>query len=105
MIRWLSTHLRRVLAALELVADDRHLGEQVLALDEAVDQPVGLQLDGEFEVLVGGRQRLEVVGAVEPGGAVELGAVVLAAPWECRGCVGVPLKTMCSSRWAMPVSP
>ena len=43
MIRLFSTAAGRVLAALELVADDGHLADKVLALDEAVDQPVGFQ--------------------------------------------------------------
>ena len=68
--------LRAVLAALELVADDRHFRDQVLALDEAVDEAVGFELDAELEVLVGGRHGLEVVGAIDVGGAVEAGAVV-----------------------------
>ena len=49
---------------------------QVLALDEAVDQPVGFERDAELEVLVGGGHGLEVVGAVDVGGAVEAGPVV-----------------------------
>ena len=33
-------------------------------------------LDAEFEVLVGGRHGLEIVGAIDVGGAVEIGAVI-----------------------------
>ncbi len=68
--------LRRVLAALELVAHHRHLGGQVFVADEAVDEPVGFEVEGEVEVVVRGVEGLEVVGAVERGGGVELGAVV-----------------------------
>ncbi len=68
--------LGAVLAALELVAHHGELGEQILAAHEAVDEPVALQMDGELEVLVGGGERLEVVGAVDVGGAVEAGPMV-----------------------------
>ena len=65
-----------VLAAFELVADDGHFREQIFALDEAVDEPIGFEGDAEFEVLVGGGHGLEVVGAVDVGGAVEAGPVI-----------------------------
>ncbi len=76
-MRWLSRLLRRVLAPLELVADDGHFREQVLLLDEAVHQAVGFELEGELQVVVAGRQRLEVVGAIDPGRAVEPGPAFL----------------------------
>ena len=56
--------LRRVLAALEFVAHDGHFRIQVFLLDEAVDEAVGFQRDGELEVLVGGGEGLEVIDAV-----------------------------------------
>ena len=65
-----------VLAPLELVADDGHLRGQVLPLDEAVDEPVALHRDAELEVVVGGGHGLEVVGAIDVGGAVEAGPVI-----------------------------
>ena len=60
---------------------------QVLALDEAVDEAIGFEPDAELEVLVGGRHGLEVVGAIDHGGAVEAGAVIaerLGHVGECR---------------------
>ena len=93
-----------VLAALELVADDGHFDIEVCLADKAVDQPVGFEAESQIEVLVGGGQGFVIVGAVDPGRAVEAGAVVVQRLWDV-GVVGVPLKTMCSSRWAMPVSP
>ena len=93
-----------VLAAFELVADDRHFRQQVFALDEAVDEPIAFESDAELEVLVGGGHGLEVVGAVAVRGAVEAGPVIAKRLGHFR-VVGVPLKTMCSSRWAMPDSP
>ena len=65
-----------VLAAFELVADDRHFRQQILALDEAVDETIAFESDAELEVLVGGGHGLEVVGAVAIRGAVEAGPVI-----------------------------
>ena len=63
---------RHVLAPLELVADDGHFRLQVLAFHETVDHPVGLQVNGELQVVVVGRQRLVIVRPVKRGGAVEV---------------------------------
>ena len=63
-----------VLPHLELVADHGHLGGQVFALDEAVDEPVGLEADGEVEVLVVGGHCLVIVRPIGPGGAVVFSA-------------------------------
>jgi hypothetical protein len=68
--------LGAVLSPLELVADDRHLRLEIFLPDEAVDHPVGFELDAELEVGGGRRHRLVIVGAVEPGGAVEAGPVL-----------------------------
>ncbi len=59
--------LRAVLAALEFVAHHRHLGVEVLLRDERVDHPVGFHRERPVEILVGGGERLEIVGAVEEG--------------------------------------
>ena len=61
---------RTVLAALELVAHHRHLGVEVLLRNERVDHPVGFHRERPVEILVGGGEGLEVVGAVEERGAV-----------------------------------
>ena len=66
-----------VFAALELVAHDRHFREQIFLLDEAVDEAVGFQVEREVEVVLAGRQGLEVVRAVDPRAAVEAGAALL----------------------------
>ena len=79
MMRSPSTLLRRVLAALELVAHHGHLGGQSLALDRAMHQAVGFEGNGELQVVVARRQRLEIIGAVGRCGAVEL----CAAPLQC----------------------
>ena len=83
--------LGRVLARLELVADHGELGREVFGLDRAVDHAVGLELDGELEVLVAGRQGLEVVGPIDPGRAVELGPALLHGPGDV-GVGGRPLE-------------
>ena len=63
---------RVVLADLELVADHRHLRQQVLVLHVAVDQAIGFEIDGEFEILLAGRQRLVVIRAIDRSRAVEV---------------------------------
>ena len=68
-------HARRtVLAALPLVAHDGHLGGQILRGDERIDHPVGFQFQRPAQVVLAGREGLEVVGAIEPCGAVGEGA-------------------------------
>ena len=61
---------RAVLAGLELVADHGHLAVEVLLRDAGVDHAVGLEAEHERERVVARREGLEVVGAVERGGAV-----------------------------------
>ena len=61
---------RAVLAGLELVADDGHLAVEVLLRDAGVDHAVGLHPEDEREGVLVRREGLEVVGAVERGGAV-----------------------------------
>ena len=68
---------RRVLASLEFVAHHGHLRIQVLLLDEAVHHAVGLEVNGELQVLVRGRQGLEIVHPIQRGAAIERRAVVL----------------------------
>src|SRR5262249_39259105 len=63
--------LRVVLARLKFVTHHSHLGSQVLALDKAVDQAVSLELDAEFEILIGGGHSFVVVRTIHPSGAVE----------------------------------
>jgi hypothetical protein len=65
----------RVLAALELVADDGHLGFPLVVVEDEVAHAVGLHADDHVEVLAA--EGLVVVGAVEPGGGVVLGAGAL----------------------------
>ena len=68
--RVLVEHLEgRVLAPLELVAHDRHLGHAVLVAQERAAHARGLDPDGDLE-LVGG-DRLVVVRPVEPRRRVE----------------------------------
>ncbi len=75
--RPLLEHVERVvLARLVLVPHHRHLRLEVLLGDEAVDHPVGLEVERPGEVRVRGGEGLEVVGAVVPGGAVGLRAVL-----------------------------
>ncbi len=71
--------LGRSFAALELVAYDGELAREILGLDRAIHHAVGLEPECELEVVVAGRQDLEVVRAVEPGRAVEAGARSLRA--------------------------
>ena len=66
-----------VLGFLEFVAHDRKFLGQVLGRDLAADHAVGLQREREVQVVGAGGQLLEVVRAIPPGGAVEVGAVIL----------------------------
>ncbi len=81
---------RGILAHLEFVAHDGHLGRQVGLADEGIHHPVGLHLDGPPEVVVSGLDELVVVGAVEPGGAVGPGAALVELLVE----VGVPGRAL-----------
>ena len=65
---------RVVLAALELVAHDRHLGVERLLADEGLRHALGLDLDRELEVLRRRGEGLVVVRAVEARRAVHLHA-------------------------------
>lgn len=62
---------RAVFSAFEFVANDGEFGEEIFAGDEAVDEAVRFELDGEFEVLIVCGKSFEVVGAVLIGGAIE----------------------------------
>ncbi len=72
---------RAVLTALELVADDGHFRNQVVALDETVDQPVGLDRDAKLEIFVVRWHRLEIIRAVVVRGSVKARAVIA----QCLG--------------------
>ena len=65
-----------VLAALELVAHDGHLGVEQRLLHPHVDHALGFESERPPEVLVAGRDGLEIVGAVVVRAAVPLRAVV-----------------------------
>jgi hypothetical protein len=90
---------RRVLAALELVADDRHLGTAVLVAQERAAH--ARRLDRAPRSQRRGGDGLVVVGAVEPRGGVEPRAERLEdgrhrVPFA-RSNSGVPLNIRCSS--------
>ena len=95
---------RLVLGALALGDNHRALGLHLVGVEEGVGQAVGFDADGEVEVLAG--ERLEVGGEVYPGKAVPAATVgldeVAMSPFLR---VGVPLKSMCSAQWEMPVMP
>ena len=61
---------RTVFAGLPFVAHHRHLRLEILGGDERINHPVRFQVERPFEVVGCCRERLEVVGAVEPGRAV-----------------------------------
>ncbi len=61
---------RTVLARLELVAHHAELAFQIFLGDVGIDHAVGFQVERPFQVFVRGRESLEVVGAVVPGGTV-----------------------------------
>jgi hypothetical protein len=63
--------LRIVLAVLELVADDGHLGVEVALADERIHHPVGFHRQRPVEVVAGRGKRLEVIGTVPARAAVE----------------------------------
>ena len=67
----LHQHARGVvLTGFELVAHHGELALEVFLLDEGIDHAVGFEVEGPAQVVVGGREGLEIVGAVIPGGAV-----------------------------------
>ena len=68
---------RGIFTALKLVADDGHLRLQILLLDEAVHEPVGLEIKGEFQIFIGRHQRLVIIHPVAGRASVELGAMLL----------------------------
>ena len=61
---------RIVLAQLEFVADDGHFRLQVLRSHERMHHPIRFEIKRPREIGIGGRHRLEVVRAIEPGGAI-----------------------------------
>jgi hypothetical protein len=70
-LRWI------VLARLELVADDRELGLELLRRDRGVDHPIGLEIERPVEIVLGRWKRLEVVRTVVPGRTVRLRPALL----------------------------
>ena len=67
---------RTVLARLELVPDDGHLAVEIGLGDERVHHAIRLEVERPAKILVRGRERLEVVRAIEPGGTVRTRAVL-----------------------------
>ena len=59
-----------VLAGLELVSHHRHLGIEVRLGDEGVEHAVGFEIERPGEIGLARGEGLEIVGAVEGGGAV-----------------------------------
>ena len=87
----LSQHSSRaVLAALHLVADHGKLGLEVFVSDMGIDHTVGFHAQGPLQVVLGGLEALEVIGAVEPGRAVEPHASLI----ESLGDVGVIRRSL-----------
>ena len=66
---------RSVFAGFPLVAHDGHLGFEILRGDERVDHAIRFQIQRPIQVIDAGRERLVVVRAVEPRGAVGEGTV------------------------------
>jgi hypothetical protein len=66
-----------VLAGLQLVADHGHLAVEVLLRNVRMDHAVGFHLQHPLQGVGVGRERGEVVGAVQPGGGVEVDAALL----------------------------
>ena len=96
---------RTVLAGLQLVSHDGHLAVEIRFGDERVHHPVGLQIERPAQVLVGGRERLEVVRPIEPGRAVRARAVFgqflrdVAMAW--RSLEHEMLEQVCHARLAV----
>ena len=70
-----------------------------------IDHPVRFQIQRPIADSAGKREGLEVVGAVIGVVPLALRAVLVNLLGDVQMCFGVPLNFMCSSRWAMPVSP
>ena len=65
-----------IFALLKLVSDHREFFVQILFFQEGVDHAIRLQLDGEFEVVFGRRQRDEIVSDISTRGGVHLCAAL-----------------------------
>ena len=61
---------RAVFSRFPFIAHHRHLRLQVLRGDERIHHAVGLEVERPLEVVGGRREGLEVVGAIQPGGAI-----------------------------------
>ena len=79
-----------VLAPLPLVADDGHFRFEVFRRDEGVDHSIGLEIERPFEIVVGRRKCLEVVGPVKPGSAVRESPAL----GQLTGDIGVFRRTL-----------
>jgi hypothetical protein len=93
-----------ILAALQFVAHHGHFGVENLLVELDVDHAVGFQAEGPLQILVTGAEGLVVVGAVVGGGAVPVRSVRGDFVLDMAS-VGGSMKSRCSSRCAMPVSP
>ncbi len=81
----LEQHLEgRVLPLLVLVAHHRHLAVEVAPGDERADHAVALERDRPRQVVVARPEDVVVVGAVEPGGAVEAHATLVELAVDVR---------------------
>ncbi len=70
-------------AVASLVGDDLFLARDLLFAQDEASHPFALELHREREAI--GRERLVIVGPVDPGRGVRLGAVLLEEPVELAG--------------------
>ena len=66
-----------IFASFKFIAHNGHFRFEVLAFDITINQAVGFQADGEFEVLVVGGQRFKVIDPIIRSAAIELRAMFL----------------------------
>ena len=96
--------VRRVLDLADLLHDDAALARELGLVERRVLQDVGQQVDRERQVV--GQHAGVVGGVLARGVGVELAADVLDRLGDRRApsAGAVPLKAMCSSMWATPLT-
>ena len=96
-----------VVALALLVLDDADLVGEILLGDRAEQMAHAVAFEEQRPLQRRARHGLEIIGAVEPGGAVEVGGADRAQVYSkySPGAFSEPLNIRCSNRCAKPVRP